>query len=147
MGQETQFSPEQLYEQAQGNATALVLGTVAFLKERGVDVGEWSADFGRRVAPGWEELRGQGAHGVMEIVALNFVSVGGSLQSLTGDDNQADAVFEGWPPQEMLDLFNLSQSAAEPFWESLRPIAQYLGFNCDLRRDGTRVTVRFSRQA
>jgi hypothetical protein len=55
------FAPEEVLSQAQGNATALFLVTNAFLKERGLDAGEYASFFGRRFASSWEELRGRPA--------------------------------------------------------------------------------------
>src|SRR5919202_4240567 len=76
----TQFTQEEVLELAQGNATAFVLTTFAYLKERGLDPDEYVAFFGRQVAPGWEELRGRPVADVAREAALNAVSVGGELR-------------------------------------------------------------------
>ncbi len=93
--QGAEFTPEQVLRQAQGNATATVLVTIAYLKERGLPVEEWVAYTGRRFAMGWEALRGQGAAAVARVAALNVVSVGGELVALSGDDTRAEAVVRG----------------------------------------------------
>jgi hypothetical protein len=53
----TEFTTEELFSQARGNATAFVLTTIAYLKERDLDVEDFVAFFGRQFAPGWDELR------------------------------------------------------------------------------------------
>ena len=54
----TEFTTEELFSQAQANATAFALATIAYLKEQGLAVDDYVRFFGRRFAPGWEELRG-----------------------------------------------------------------------------------------
>jgi hypothetical protein len=54
----TEFTTEELLSYAQGNATAFALATIAYLKEQGLAVDDYVRFFGRRFAPGWEELRG-----------------------------------------------------------------------------------------
>jgi hypothetical protein len=56
---DVEFSPEEVSSQAQGNATALALTALAYLKERGLDLDEYVAFHGRRFAPVWEGLRGR----------------------------------------------------------------------------------------
>ena len=92
--QGAEFTPEQVLRQAQGNATAAVLVTIAYLKERGLPVEEWVAYTGRRFAPAWEELRGRGAAEAARVAALNLVSVGGTLVGLSGDAERAEALRE-----------------------------------------------------
>ena len=50
----TEFTTEELLSQAKGNATAFVLTTIAYLKERDLDVDDFVTYFGRRFAPGWD---------------------------------------------------------------------------------------------
>jgi len=80
----TEFTTEELLSYAQGNATAFALATIAYLKEQGLAVDDYVRFFGRRFAPGWEELRGQPVADVARTAALNAVSVGGTLRSLSG---------------------------------------------------------------
>jgi hypothetical protein len=70
------FAPEEVLSQAQGNATALFLAAIAFLKEQSLDAGGYVSFFGRRFAPGWEELRGGPVVDLARTAALNAVSVG-----------------------------------------------------------------------
>src|ERR671910_3068132 len=79
-----QFTTEELLSSAQGNATAFVLSTIAYLKEHGLAVEDYVRFFGSKFAPGWEELRDQPLIAVARMAALNAVSVGGTLRSLSG---------------------------------------------------------------
>jgi hypothetical protein len=81
---DTQFPTEELLSYAQGNATAFVLATIAYLKEQDLAVDGYVRFFGSKFAPGWEELRDQPLTAVARTAALNAVSVGGTLRSLSG---------------------------------------------------------------
>src|SRR5215212_10650092 len=72
----TEFTTDELLSHAQGNATAFALATIAYLKERDLAVDDYIRFFGRKFAPGWEELRTEPALAVARTAALNAVSVG-----------------------------------------------------------------------
>jgi hypothetical protein len=84
-----EFTPEEVLSQAQGNATAFILTTYAYLKERDLDLDEYVSFHGRRFALVWEELRGELVVEVARLVALNAVSVSATLRSLSGDERGA----------------------------------------------------------
>lgn len=71
----TEFTTEELLSQAQGNATAFALATIAYLKDHGLAVEDYVRFFGRRFAPGWDELRAQPVASIARTAALNAVSV------------------------------------------------------------------------
>ena len=90
-------------------------------------VDDYVAFFGRRFAPGWEELRGQPVAAVARTAALNAVSVGGTLRSLSGDEAKAEVLIEGWPAEEILSALGLERSDGETMWDSFEPIMEHLG--------------------
>ncbi len=139
------FTTEQVLEQAQGNANAVALGTIAYLKDHHVSPEDWSASLGRRFAPSWGSLKGHGAKEVARMAAFNLVSFGGTLRSLSGDESGAEAVIEGWPSSEWLDLFQMSQVDADVMWEALGSIGAYLGLRFLWQREGNAVKITFSR--
>jgi hypothetical protein len=139
----TEFTQEELSSQAQGNATALVLTTFAHLKERGLDPEEYAAFFGRCFAPGWEELRGRPVAEVARTAALNAVSVGGQLRSLSGDDTRAEVLIVGWPEEELLGMLQLTQGDGDRLWNAFDPIMKYLGIRYAWQREGETVRMTF----
>jgi hypothetical protein len=139
------FTSEQVLRQAQGNATAAVLVTIAYLNEWGFSAEEWVAFTGQRFAPAWEELRGPGAAGVARIAALNVVSLGGELVALSGDAARAEAVVRGWPPPAMLDFVRLAQDEADSFYAAFGPIAAHLGLHFAWHREDDHVVLVFER--
>lgn len=123
---EAQFTTEELLPSAQGNATAFVLSTIAYLKEQDLAVDDYVRFFGSKFAPGWEELSDQPL-AVARSVARNAVSVGGTLRSLSGDEEHAEAIIEGWPDEEILGTLGLQRGEGEAMWDSFDPIMEHIG--------------------
>ena len=122
-----QFTTEELLSYAQGNATAFVLATIAYLKEHGLAVEDYVRFFGSKFAPGWEELREQPLTAVARMAALNAVSVGGTLRSLSGGEDRAEVLIEGWPDEEISGVLGLGHDEGEVMWDSFEPIMEHLG--------------------
>jgi hypothetical protein len=143
--QEASFSNEEILQQAQGVVNAMILVTAAYVKKQGLSASDWVEFAGNQLAPGWEQLRGQGAKEIARVAALNGAAAGGSLRSLAGDDARGEAVINYRPPQEMLDAFGVTQDEADGFFDAFAPIARYLGMSFSWERQGDEVRLVFSR--
>ena len=142
----TKFTTEELLSGARGNATAFVLSTIAYLRERGLDVDDFVAFFGRQFAPGWDELRTEPVEVVAQTVARNAVSVGCTLGSLSGDETRAEVHFTGWPDAEELSyVLGLEPYAGDAMWDSFYPIMERLGIRYAWRREDGSVNLTFAR--
>jgi hypothetical protein len=142
---DAEFSPEEVSSQAQGNATALALTALAYLRERGLDPDKYVAFHGRRFAPAWEELRGRPVVEVARLAALNAVSLGATLRSLSGDDRGAEVLVAGWPEKEFLDMLRLTREDAQRQYDAFGPIMEHLGIHYGWRREGNAVRMTFER--
>jgi hypothetical protein len=143
-----EFTTEELLAQAQGNATAFVLATIAYLKEQGLAVDDFVRFFGLRFAPGWEELRSQPVLAVARTAALNAVSVGGTLRSLSGDEAHAEMLIEGWPDEEISGALGLSRGDGEAMWDSFEPIMEHIGIRYSWRHEENGpVRITFERKS
>lgn len=141
----TEFTTEELLSYAQGNATAFALAAIAYLKEHGLAVDDYVRFFGRRFAPGWEELRTQSVLAVAQTAALNAVSVGGVLRSLSGNEVHAEVLIEGWPDEEISSALGLERSEGEAMWDSFEPIMEHLGISYSWRHEDGGVRIIFDR--
>lgn len=130
-----EFTTDELLSYAQGNATAFALATIAYLKEQGLAVDDYVRFFGHRFAPGWEELRSEPVRVVAQTAALNAVSVGGTLRSLSGDNERAEVIIEGWPDEEISGTLGLARSDGETMWDSFEPIMEHLGIRYSWRHE------------
>jgi hypothetical protein len=144
---DTRFTTEELLSYAQGNATAFVLATIAYLKEQGLTVDDYVRFFGSRFAPGWEEMRDQPVVAVARTAAMNAVSVGGVLRKLSGGEERAEVIIEGWPDEEISGVLGLERSDGEAMWDSFEPIMEYLGirYSWGHEEDGA-VRITFERE-
>ena len=143
----TEFTPEEVLSQAQTVATSWILTTIGYLKERGLAIEEYAAYHGRRFAPGWEELRSQPVSEVAQLVALNAVSVGCTLRSLSGDDTRAEVLIVGWPDQELTDFLQLAQIDSDQVWNTYEPIMEYLDLRYAWQRQDDVVRITLERQS
>jgi hypothetical protein len=143
-----EFTTEELLAQAQGNATAFILATISYLKEQGLAVDDFVRFFGLRFAPGWEELRSQPVLAVARTAALNAVSVGGTLRSLSGDEAHAEMIIEGWPDEEISGALGLSRGDGEAMWDSFEPIMEHIGIRYSWRHEENGpVRITFERKS
>ena len=143
----TDFTTEELFSQAKGNATAFVLTTIAYLKERDLAVEDFVEFFGRQFAPGWDELRTEPVAAVAQTVARNAVSVGCTLGSLSGDEARAEVHFTGWPDaEEISNVLGLEPNVGDAMWDSFYPIMERLGIRYAWRREDGSVMLTFDRE-
>ena len=131
----TPFTTDELLPYAQGNATAFVLATIAYLKEQDLAVDDYVRFFGSKFAPGWEELADQPL-AVARTVARNAVSVGGTLRSLSGGEEHAEVIIEGWPDEEISGVLGLERNDGEVMWDSFKPIMEHLGIRYSWGHEG-----------
>lgn len=141
---DSEFTPEQLLQQAQLNATAFALTSMAYVREHHSAVDECVLFVGRRFAPGWEEFRGQPVKDVARMVALNVVSMGGTLQTLSGDNTRAELLIIGWPTDEMLSELGLTQRHSDSLYSIFQPIMDYLDIHYEWQRQNDRVLMVFT---
>ncbi|HSH79927.1 MAG TPA: hypothetical protein VLA19_15480 [Herpetosiphonaceae bacterium] len=142
MPQAVLFSAEEICQQSQQLAAALVISTIALLKDRQLSVTEWFSASRQKYAANWEDLREQGALAVLRVIALNSTVIGATVESLEGDTSAAELVITDWPSPWFLDTLGLSREDTDPFWESLRSMMEYLGYHYVWQRDDVRVRLR-----
>jgi hypothetical protein len=139
-----QFTPEQLLDQARGNALALTLATVAFFKAQGLGLEELVEFMGTQLARGWETMRGQGAISTMEFLALNMVSYGAKLESLVGDEFRATAIISNWPARQWLSYFGLNTKDVDAWSDLFKPIIVSLDLNYERSNEGEKLIYTIS---
>ena len=137
------FSTDELLTQAQGNVTGFSLALVRYAREHGESPESVARWLGSLFAPGWEQLRGQGAQPVARTVALNLVSGGAILQGLTGDV-VVEVTLSGLFDAETLEFFELTQGEADHLLDVFVPIAAHAGIGYRWERQGESVMLTFT---
>jgi len=138
------FTDDEVHAQAVGNANVFALALVAYARTQGQAPAAVARWLGQRLAPGWSEEGIDGARAAARTAALNVVSLGGELRSLSGDERQAEATVTGWPEAELLGVFSLSQEEADTLQEAFVPIGERLGLRFAWRREGETLTLSFT---
>lgn len=137
------FTPEQISQFAIGNLNSLCCVATAYQKEQGHSPDDFWTFVGHKYSQGWK--KGMSANEIGQGVALNMVSAGCELQSLTGDSDSSEVVLGNWPSQETLDFSAISQLEADTIWLVFETIADNLGYRCHWQRDGDAVTISISK--
>ena len=141
------FPPEEICDQAQTNAAAWILTMIAYLKEHGGAVGDGVAYHGRIFAPAWEELRDSPVEEIAQMVALNALSVGNTVRSLSSEEGRAEVLVEGWPDEELMGFFPLDRDEGDQIWDTYRPIMEHLGLDYAWQREDDVVRVTIEQQS
>jgi hypothetical protein len=141
------FPPEEICARAQSNAAAWILTIIAYLKGSGGAVEDCVAYHGRQFAPAWEELRGRPLEEVAQQVALNTMSVGNTLRSLSSEEGRAEVLVEGWPDEELMSFLPLDRDECDQIWETYRPIMEHLGLDYAWQRQDGVVRIVVERQS
>jgi hypothetical protein len=141
------FPPEEICAQAQSNAAAWILTIIAYLKERGGAVEDCVAYHGRSFALAWEGLRGSPVEEVAQLVALNALSAGSTLRSLSSEEGRAELLVEGWPDEELLGFLPLDRDDCDQIWDTYRPIMEHLGLGYAWQRQDDVVRIVVERQS
>jgi hypothetical protein len=135
------FTPEEISQAATNNVYALCLVAVAYAKAHVLSPAEFWTFTGRQMVPFWEQ--GLTAEEYARAAALNMVSAGCDLLSLSGNESQATAVLGGWPPEHR---HGLTQEEADTVWGVFGPIAESKGYSYEWHRQRDEVTMTFLRR-
>src|SRR5215204_2959306 len=141
------FPPEEICAQAQSNAAAWILTLIAYLKESG-----WRSRTAWPTTDAASPRLGKGCAGgpveeVAQLVALNTMSVGNTLRSLSSEDGRAEVLVEGWPDEELMSFFPLDRDECDQIWDTYRPIMKHLGLGYAWQRQDDVVMVTIERQS
>jgi hypothetical protein len=138
--------PAELLARAQEDVIAVVLATVGYCRARDLAVADWAGYVGVRVAPLWEELRGQGALALAREAARHLAAGGLGPASVVGDAARA-AVTVAWPPEEALAFFEVGADETADVLTVFAPIAAALGLICQVRSERGALRLIFAADA
>lgn len=139
------FTNDELLEQAKGNATVIMLVTLAYLKRTGGSIADWTRFAATALAPGWVEAANFDALQLGRIWALNLASTGGAVQSLQGDAQRAELVVQDWPSGEFLTALGLTREDADPATDLVPLLTRSVGATATCTRAGDTLTIVVTR--
>jgi hypothetical protein len=133
-----EYSDAELLEQAQGNAQALILGTMRFLKERGTATAEWTAFLGELFGEGWGQVRPWDAGEFLDAALTNLRSLGASVKTVELGIERAQATIVGFPDPDLAESLGVTLDQASVYLEVVGAIAapRGLGLTWETERGG-----------
>jgi hypothetical protein len=117
------YSTEELLEQAQQNAQASLIATVAFLLEREIRPEAWAAFIGDRFSLAWDDEEPWGADEFLDAILANYRSLGATVVSAELGPERAEAVITGFPDPAACDRCGASVASVATFHDATGPIA------------------------
>ncbi|HEX8996257.1 MAG TPA: hypothetical protein VF812_09525 [Ktedonobacterales bacterium] len=139
------FTEDELRRQAQGNAMATLLTTIAFLKRGGGSVTDWTRFVAEQFAPSWREAAEWDAMQLARAWALNWVSVGARAESVEGDARRAEVVVTNWPADQDLKELDLTRDDIDQFIGICVPLTESVGAHIAWSREGDRISMTITR--
>ena len=90
-------------------------------------------------------MRDRPVEEVAQLVALNALSVGATLRSLSSEEGRAEMLVEGWPDEELLGFLPLDRDECNQIWDTYRPIMEHPGLGYAWQRRDDVVSIVLER--
>ncbi|HEY7035608.1 MAG TPA: hypothetical protein VH482_29980 [Thermomicrobiales bacterium] len=127
---------EELLEQAQSNAQATIIATVAFLAARHLPLAEWTAALGRTFGLAWDEPSPWDAGEFLDAMLTNFRSLGATILTADLTPDRAEATATGFPDPELCVLFAVDPALVAAFNDVPIPLAAARSLQWEWSRTG-----------
>jgi len=121
------YTGEELLEQAQGNAQAALIATVAFLRSREVSVNDWAAALGASFALEWGEPEPWAPDEFLDAMLTNYRSLGATVTRADLGRERAEAEITGFPDPDQCAHFGAPVADVARFHDTAVAIAAARG--------------------
>lgn len=140
-----EYGPLELLEQAQANAQAVLLGTVAFLRDQKIDAALWAAALGASFGQGWGPPRPWDAAEFLDAMLTNYRALGAAVLTTRLGADSAEATLGPFPDPDLCALVGVAPTAADIFHNAPAEIATPRGLRWRWVRDGADVHLLVER--
>lgn len=137
-----------LLDGAQMDLTALVAGTMGFLKEKNIPAREWLTYIGKQFEDSWGGLEGEGVDQVVRhLLPIQIQPLGAEVISSQVSPERAEVVLTTLPSRELLEKFGTTpREILGAFGVTQREYAEvYAMFEAPAEAIGLRFTHRLGR--
>jgi len=149
---------EVLLDGAQMNLSALIAGTMGFLKKRRIPIKDWVRYIGEQFEGSWGGLQGEKLQSVLEhLLTLEVLPLGVEATSSEVTPKKAEVTVTSLPsrivlkkfgttPKELLDGFGVTAAEVASFYAMYEPSAKAIGLKFTHRLSGGRQVLALERQ-
>ncbi len=121
------YTGDELLEQAQGNAQAALIATVAFLRSRAISVDDWTGALGASFALEWGEPEPWAPDEFLDAMLTNYRSLGATVARADLGRVRAEAEITGFPDPEQCEHFGVPVAEVARFHDTAAAIATARG--------------------
>jgi hypothetical protein len=133
----------ELLEQAQANAQAAVIATVAWLQEQGLSTAAWAAGLGRRFNVAWGAAEPWEAGEFLDAMLTNLQALGAEVVwADLADPRVAAATVTNLFEEEQCLLFGTTRQDALTYLDATTDIARARGLIWEWQTDGDDVQLK-----
>lgn len=129
------YTEDELLEQSQFNAQALLMASVAALRDGGGDVEGWAKGVATVFARGWDTERQWEAAELLDALLTNYRSFGAQVIEASLDASPARAVIADLPDLEVAESLGVTDEHANAVFTIGEHLARTLGLTLTWSRD------------
>jgi hypothetical protein len=129
------FTTDDELELLRGSSLAIMLATIRFLQERGVDLGEWTTYLSKAFAGGWDVSEPWSAEEFIDAVLLNLQAFGADSPMAEYDDDSARARITAFPNYDRVEGMGLRTVPGDVLFDLFGEVARSCGLTWSWTRD------------
>ena len=142
------YTAEELLEQSQLNAQALVLGVFDTLMDDPATIDRLTSGIAQTFARGWDASRAWEPVEILDALLTNFRSMGAEVDAYEPEEVSPSASLEGLPASGLVEQLGVSPLSFRPMLMVSERLVEHLG--CELEwshdADANRIRLQVSRK-
>lgn len=136
------YTAEELLEQSQINAQALILGIFDTVRDEPAAIDQLTAGIANTFARGWDARREWAAVEILDALLTNFRALGGEIDSYEPEEVSPSAVVVGLPDSGLVEQLQVSPLAFRPMLLVSERLVEQLGCELEWSHDAAPGRIR-----
>ncbi len=136
------YTPEELLEQSQLNAQALILGIFDTVQGDSVTIDRLTQGIARTFLNGWDVDRAWEPAEILDALLTNFRSLGGEVDAYEPEEESPSAELVELPKADLVQQLGVAPTAFRPMLLVCQRLVEQLGCELEWSHDATAGRVR-----
>lgn len=137
-----EYTAEELLEQSQLNAQALILGAFGACKDDPVMLDRITAGIATTFAKGWDTSRNWEKVEILDALLTNYRALGATVEQYDPQGGSPNATLVGVPDEELVEMLEVAGTAFRPMLMVSERLVKHLGFELEWSHDVTSRRIR-----